>query len=72
MADPTNPLAPVTRTGPIACDSEGMGLEPRKSRNESGNYVGLYRRDAMVSPAKYKRISCLSWQRVPYLTSVQC
>jgi hypothetical protein len=26
IADPTNPLAPVTRTRPVGCDAAGMGI----------------------------------------------
>src|SRR5437016_4889056 len=59
MADPTNPLAPVTRTRPGGCDPDGMAIETSEKRAESGNQSGLYRPDVAVSPAKWTQISGL-------------
>src|SRR3954468_18191157 len=45
MADPTNPLAPVTRTGPGASDPDGMKIETSE--------MGVVRNSArIVSPRR--------------------
>jgi len=59
MADPTNPLAPVTRTRPGGCDPGGMAIETSENGLIQEIQSGLYRRDAVVSPAKWTQISGL-------------